>query len=132
MNLLLWTTHVTEEHFLLFAKLKQTGFDGIEVPLFSGDAAHYKQVRKELDNQGLGCTTVTCVDKSTNPISSAPSVRRAALDRIKWAIEMTAILGGENLAGPYHSAIPEFSGRPPTADEKGWATDVLRDAADAA
>ena len=27
MNLLLWTTHVTAEHFPLFAKLKQTGYD---------------------------------------------------------------------------------------------------------
>ena len=38
MNLLLWTTHVTEEHFPLFAKLKKTGFDGVELPLFAGDA----------------------------------------------------------------------------------------------
>jgi D-psicose/D-tagatose/L-ribulose 3-epimerase len=132
MNLLLWTTHVTDEHFPLFAKLKQTGFDGVEIPLFTGDADHYRKVRKELDNQGLACTTVTCVDKSTNPISPSASVRGAALDRIKWAIEMTAVLGGEILAGPYHSAIGEFSGQPPTADEKSWGADVLRGAAEAA
>src|SRR4051812_42884275 len=34
MNLLLWTTHVTAEHFPLFAKLKAAGFDGVEIPLF--------------------------------------------------------------------------------------------------
>ena len=31
MNLLLWTGHVTSEHYPLFAKLKQTGFDGVEL-----------------------------------------------------------------------------------------------------
>ena len=31
MNLLLWTTHVTAEHFPLFAELKKTGFDGVEL-----------------------------------------------------------------------------------------------------
>src|SRR5262249_45904402 len=35
MNLLLWATHVTEEHFPLLGKLKKTGFDGVEIPLFA-------------------------------------------------------------------------------------------------
>ncbi len=67
MNLLLWTTHVTEEHFPLFAKLKQTGYDGVELPLFAGDDKHYKTIRKELDNLGLGCTTVCCCHGSRQP-----------------------------------------------------------------
>jgi D-psicose/D-tagatose/L-ribulose 3-epimerase len=129
MNLLLWTTHVTEEHFPLFAKLKQTGFDGVEIPLFAGDAAHYKRIRKELDNHGLGCTTVCCATPEANPISPDPGLRRAGLDRLKWAIEMTATLGGENLCGPYHSPLGVFSGTGPTADERKWAAEVLRQAA---
>src|SRR4051812_46806636 len=94
MNLLLWATHVTAEHYPLLAKLKKTGFDGVEVPVFEGDAAHYQGIRKELNNQGLGCTTVTVATPEANPISPDASVRRAALDRLKWTIEMTAILGG--------------------------------------
>ena len=30
MNLLLWATHVTADHFLILAKLKKTGFAGVE------------------------------------------------------------------------------------------------------
>src|SRR5947199_8080308 len=90
MNLLLWTTHVTEEHFPLFAKLKQTGFDGVELPLFGGEADHYRKIRKELDNHGLACTTVTCIVKG-NPISPDAATRQAGLDHIKWAIETSAI-----------------------------------------
>ena len=51
---------------------------------------------------------------------------------MKWAIEMTAILGGENLCGPYHSPLGVFSGEGPTADEKKRAADVLREAAEEA
>ena len=125
MNLLLWTTHVTSEHFPLLAKLKKAGFDGVEIPLFEGDAAHYKTIRKELDNHGLGCTTVTVVSAGGQP--DQPRRRDppgGASSDIKWAIEMTAILGGENLCGPYHSPLAVFSGhradrgreepRPPT------------------
>jgi D-psicose/D-tagatose/L-ribulose 3-epimerase len=132
MNLLLWTTHVTEEHFPLFAKLKQVGYDGVELPLFAGDVAHYKTIRKELDNHGLGCNTVCCATPEANPISPDPGLRQAGLDHLKWAIEMTATLGGENLCGPYHSPLGVFSGAGPTADEKKRAVEVLRQAAEEA
>ncbi|HVS36522.1 MAG TPA: sugar phosphate isomerase/epimerase family protein [Gemmataceae bacterium] len=132
MNLLLWTTHVTQQHFPLFGKLKQVGFDGVELPLFEGDAGHYKTVRKQLDDHGLKSTAVCCMTPDANPISPDAGLRRAAGDRMKWAIEMTAVLGGENLCGPYHSPLGVFSGTGPTADEKKRAADVLRQAADEA
>jgi D-psicose/D-tagatose/L-ribulose 3-epimerase len=130
MNFLLWTTHVTEEHFPLFAKLKHTGFDGVELPLFGGDKSHYQKVRKELDNLGLACTTVTVANPNANPISPDAALRQAGLDHLKWAIEMTALLGGENLCGPYHSPLGVFSGTGPTNEEKSRAADVLRKAAE--
>jgi D-psicose/D-tagatose/L-ribulose 3-epimerase len=130
MNLLLWTTHVTEEHFPIIAKLKAAGFDGVELPLFDGDAAHYAKIRKELDNLGLACTTVTCCTPEANPISPDAGIRRKGLERIKWAIEMTAILGGENLCGPYHSPLGVFSGAGPTDMEKAHAAEILHKAAE--
>jgi D-psicose/D-tagatose/L-ribulose 3-epimerase len=132
MNLLLWTTHVTSELFPTLAKLKKAGFDGVEIPLFEGDADHYKAIRKELDNQGLGATAVCCATEAANPISPDAALREAAVERMKWAIEMTAILGGNILAGPYHSPLAVFSGTGPTADEKKRAADVLRKAAELA
>jgi D-psicose/D-tagatose/L-ribulose 3-epimerase len=132
MNLLLWTTHVTAEHFPILAKLKATGFDGVEIPLFEGDAAHYKTIRKELDNVGLGCTTVTVATPEANPISPDAAVRKQAVEQLKWAIEMTGVLGGDIMAGPYHSPLAVFSGAGPTEDEKKRAADVLRQAAEEA
>jgi D-psicose/D-tagatose/L-ribulose 3-epimerase len=130
MNLLLWTAFVTEEHFPILEKIKKTGYDGVEIPLFDGDAEHYKKIKKELDNLGLGCTTVTVVNADTNPISPDASVRKAGLERIKWALDMTSVMGGDLLAGPYHSALGVFSGQPPTADERKRAVEVLTQAAD--
>src|SRR5216683_5178341 len=80
MNFLLWTTHVTAEHFPILAKLKRTGFDGVEIPVFEGDAAHFKTIRQELDKQGLKCTTVTVLTPEANPISPDAAVRKAAVD----------------------------------------------------
>jgi D-psicose/D-tagatose/L-ribulose 3-epimerase len=130
MNLLLWTGFVTSEQYPLLANLKKAGFDGVELPLFEGDANHYKAVAKELKNLGLACTTVTVVGEENNPISPDAKIRQAAVDRHKWAIEMTALLGGENLCGPYHSPLGVFSGTGPTDDEKKRAADVLRQSAE--
>lgn len=130
MNLLLWTTHVTAEHFPILEKLKQTGFDGVEIPIFEGDAAHYKSVRKQLDNLGLKCTAVTVATPEANPINPDAAIRKAANERMRWVIDMVATLGGDVLCGPYHSPLAVFSGTGPTGDEKKYAADVLRQAAE--
>jgi D-psicose/D-tagatose/L-ribulose 3-epimerase len=70
--------------------------------------------------------------QESHPISPDAGVRKAGLDRLKWAIEMTATLGGYVLCGPYHSAMGVFSGTGPTADEKSRAADILRQAAEEA
>jgi D-psicose/D-tagatose/L-ribulose 3-epimerase len=33
MNMLLWATHVVEEHYPQLEKIKATGFDGVEIPI---------------------------------------------------------------------------------------------------
>src|SRR5262249_1662982 len=105
---------------------------GVELPIFGGDAGHYRKVRKELDNLGPACTAVTICDagQGRNPISADPAMRQKALDHLKWAIDTTATLGGDNLCGPYHSAIGVFSGAGPTDDERKRSADVMRAAAE--
>src|SRR2546430_1853345 len=129
-NLLLWTTHVTAEHFPILAKLKAAGYDGVEVPLFEGDVAHFQAVRRELDNLGLSANAVTVATPEANPISPDVAVRKKGVEHIRWAIDMTAILGGQHLCGPYHSPLAVFSGTGPTNDEKKRASEVLRQAAE--
>jgi D-psicose/D-tagatose/L-ribulose 3-epimerase len=130
MNLLLWTGHVTDEHYKIMKDIKDAGFDGVEIPVFDTTVDHYKKVRKELDNLGLKCTVVTIVTPEANPISPDAAVRQAAVDRLKTTIDCCQALGAENMLGPFHSPLAVFSGVPPTEDEKMRAADVLRKAAE--
>jgi len=130
MNLLLWTGFVTEADFPTIGKIKAAGFDGVEIPLFDGTAEHYKTIKAELDKQGLACSTVTVMTSEANPISSDAAIRAKAIERLKWAVEMNHVLGSFAMCGPYHSPLGVFSGQGPTADEKGHAKDVLRQAAE--
>jgi D-psicose/D-tagatose/L-ribulose 3-epimerase len=132
-NLLLWTTHVTAAHFPLFEKLEAAGYDGVEIPLFEGDVAHFEQVGRAIRDHGLACTTVTVLpDQAHSAISPDPASREGALDHLRWAIECSAALGSEVLAGPFHQPLAVFSGVGPTADEQAWAAEVHRQAAEIA
>ncbi|HET6425834.1 MAG TPA: sugar phosphate isomerase/epimerase family protein [Planctomycetaceae bacterium] len=130
MNMLLWTSDVTEEHFPLLDNLKAWGFDGVELPVFDMQLDKFQKLGKKLDAVGLGRTAVTVCTDAENPISPDKAIRDAALDRLKKAIDMCAAVGATHLCGPIHSALGTFSGAGPTADEWNWGKDTLAKAAD--
>src|SRR5258707_4175700 len=132
MNLLLWPTQVTEEHYPHLEKIKSTGFDGVEIPIFGGDEAHYQKLRKKLDELELKSSTVTVATPEASAISSDPAIRRAAAERLKTIVRHSAILGADILCGPFHQALGVFSGAGPTEEEFKRAVDVHREVADEA
>ncbi len=132
-NMLLWTPYVTEEHFPLFDVLKKTGYDGVELPLFNGDAVHYAKVGQALRDAGLGCTAVTVIpDKAHSPISPEARDREGAVMYLSWAVECCAALGAEVLCGPYYQPLGVFSGQGPSETEKQRAAEVHREVAEIA
>ncbi len=132
MNMLLWTTHVTPEDYPNLEKIKAAGFDGVEIPLFEGDDAHFTALRKELDTLGLGCTTVAVMPPGVSAISADPAQRAAATDFMSRVIRHSAILGAETLCGPYYHPLGEFSGNGPTEDELSRGAEIHRQAAEEA
>ena len=118
-NLLLWTTHLVEKDFYLLKELKNTGYDGVEVPIFEGKVEHYKQIKKALDDNGLECTGLSVIpDEERNPISSIEKNRNNAEDFLKWSIDCCHALDSSILCGPFHQPLGQFSGNPPTQQEK--------------
>jgi D-psicose/D-tagatose/L-ribulose 3-epimerase len=128
-NLLFWTTHVVDQHTGLFKRLKATGYDGVEIPLFEGDVAHFSRIGAELKDAGLESTAVTVMPSGRNAISADPRRREAALDHLKWATDCTAALGAKVLSGPFHQPLGEFSGKGPTDSEKSFCAEVHKQAA---
>lgn len=132
-NLLLWTTHVTEEHWPIIEDLKATGYDGVEIPMFEGDVAHYEKLGRKLAELGLGASGIGVMPGGgASAVSADKAEREAALDHIKWLIDCTAAIGGDIAAGPFHQPLGEFSGAGPTADEKQRVAEVHQQAAQCA
>jgi D-psicose/D-tagatose/L-ribulose 3-epimerase len=126
MNLLLWSGDLTEDMLPVLEELKRMGYDGVEMPIFDPDAKKFAQLGKRLDDIGLRRTAVTIRTAVDNPISPDAKVRAAGVDAMKRTLECCRVVGAETLCGPYHSAIGEFTGQGPTADEWKWGVESMR------
>jgi D-psicose/D-tagatose/L-ribulose 3-epimerase len=129
-NMLLWSAHISEEHFPVLAKLKAAGYDGIELPIFEGKPEAYERVGKAARDEGLRVTAVAVIpDEQRNCTSSDPKVRAAGLDHLKWAIDCLAAANGEVLCGPFYQPLGVFSGEGPTREELDGIVEVHKEAA---
>src|SRR6516165_8168430 len=109
-NLLLWTTHVVDEHVPLFDRLKSTGYDGVEIPLFEGEVSHYKRLARIVKDAGLASSAVTVLPTGKSAIAAEAAERALGFDHLKWAIVCAAPLGANVLGGPFHQPLGKFSG----------------------
>ena len=129
-NLLLWTPHVTAAHEAILKNLKKTGYDGVEIPMFEGDPAHYAKVGEMLDRIGLERTVVSVLGPGCNPLSPDKAQQKAAVERAKWVVDCSVALGAPIIGGPMHSEHGYFSGAPATAAERKRALSFHRKAGD--
>lgn len=132
-DMLLWTTHVTEEDFPMLEKIKQIGYDGVEIPIFGGDVEHFEKVGKVIKDNGLACASVAVIpDEEHNPISADAKNREGAVQHLEWAIDCSAAMNSEVLCGPLYQPLGVFTGTGPTEEEKQRAAEVHRQVGDLA
>ncbi len=132
-NMLLWTTHVTDDDLPLLESIKKVGYDGVEIPIFEGDPAHFEKVGQAIKDNGLDCTSVTVIpDEEHNPVSADAANRQASVEYLKWAIDCSEALGSDVLCGPFYQPLGVFTGEPPSEEEKQRAAEVHRQAAELA
>lgn len=131
MCMFLWTTHIGLEHRRLLVDIKNTGFDGVEIPVFEGSIADFTATAQLLDDIGLERTAVAAIgDPMQNLISADPAHRSAGVDRVKWILDRAHALGAKNLSGPLHSTLGHFSGAGPTAEEFAFSVEAQRQIGD--
>ena len=118
-NLPLWNTPLEDRHLPILEDLKRTGDDGVEVPIFQGEQAHYTMLARQLADLGLARTAVSAFPSvDLNPLDPAPAVRAKGADFMKRVLDNAAALGASKVCGPLHSTLGHFTGAGPTEDEK--------------
>ena len=125
LNLLLWTTEVTEAHYPLLEQIKKWGYDGVEIPVFDLTVSKYQALSQRLKNLGLESTAVSISTGEANPISPDAANRKGAVARLKEVLDCCKALGASKVCGPMHSALGQFSGKGATTDEWNWCKEAM-------
>lgn len=125
INLLCLSGFIEEQHLPYIRRLKELGYDGVEIPVLRGSVAHYQWLGRELDAIGLRRTSTSVVPSiDASPISSDAAVRKAGREHLDWALDCAIALGSESVGGPFHAPIGHFTGFGPTADELRYGAEA--------
>jgi len=130
MNMLLWTNHVTEQHYGIIDNLKQTGYDGIELFLGEGNEHHYSGLGNHLKDIEMGVTCVASLAPEENIASPDNTIRQAGLEKLKWSVDMGSAVNADVICGPFHSSFAYFTRQPPREEERQWSIEILQKAAE--
>jgi D-psicose/D-tagatose/L-ribulose 3-epimerase len=110
-NLLLWTSRLGPEHLPILRLLKSLGYDGVEVPVFSGTVAEHVEIGRMVAGEGLIPGMVATMKSGADPLSEDAGERLAGADHHKWLVDCARALGAEVICGPFHQPLAQFSGQ---------------------
>lgn len=122
----LWTRQFNEANLDLLPRLKEKGFDGIEIARYQFESFPAARIGAAAQQHGLSCTLCSGLTGELSLISEDPMVRQRAISFIKQAIQVAADLGSRSISGPLCAPINSFTGRRRTRDEWLRAVDGLK------
>ena len=127
INLLCLTGFVEDRHLPHIRRLRELGYDGVEIPVLTGPVGHYARLGKQLDGIGLRRTATGIIPSpDASPISSDREIRRRGIAHLDWALDCARELGAESLGGPLHAPIGHFTGTGPTESELSYGAEAHR------
>lgn len=117
VNTLLWTSAFGPEDAPLLERVREWGFDGIEIARFSFDGFPARLLREAVRSAGLEPVLCSALTGGLSLVSEDAGVRREAADFIRRAVETAAELGSTLLVGPYLAPVGGLTGRRATEEE---------------
>lgn len=103
----------TAEHFPLFARMRQLGYDFVELLVPEPGEIDAAAARRALDEAGLGVVLAARVNLQRNLSSDDPALHKAGVDYLRYAADVAAELGAGIVGGPLTGNPLVFAGRPP-------------------
>ncbi|MCL6508797.1 MAG: sugar phosphate isomerase/epimerase [Bryobacteraceae bacterium] len=131
VNTLLWTAGFGRADLDLLPRLKEQGFDGVEIATFRFDGFPAREIRRALERCGLACTFCSALTGELSLVSEDPELRRRALTFLRQGVETAAELGAGIMVGPYCAPVGQLRGRRRTQEEWQRAVEGLRALAEA-
>ncbi|MEP6716456.1 MAG: sugar phosphate isomerase/epimerase family protein [Terriglobia bacterium] len=117
VNTFIWSEEFNRESLKLLPRIKEAGFDGVQVPLFRPADFPAAEVRRGFEANGLECSVCGLFPDGQTLIGDDAAERRVALQHIKDTVRVAAETGADFVGGPLYCPIGYLPGRRRTADE---------------
>ncbi|MFC4871052.1 sugar phosphate isomerase/epimerase family protein [Negadavirga shengliensis] len=130
----LWVSPFDTHVFDLVHKIKDMGFDIIEVPVENKSIIDWGRLKDLTGKMGLGVTISGAFGADRDISSEDPGIRRNGLRYIEDCIEIASFMGSPVFGGPLYSAVGKtrFISDEQKEKERVWCVENLKKAADTA
>ncbi len=105
-NTWIWVSPLTDERLATLApRVRDFGFDVIELPIENAGDWDPGRARELLDEVGLKATTAAVMTPERDLVSEDGEVIESTLQYVRAAVDMAARAGARTLAGPIYSPV---------------------------
>lgn len=103
IHLSVFTKSWDEDVLKYIPRVKEIGYDSVEIPLLNPNAFDVKRARKLLKEHNLSVSCGTGLNPLTDITSVEDSIRRNGINHLKKCVDICADLGAKTLNGVIHS-----------------------------
>jgi len=106
VNMWVWVSPTTLDDLKTYApKIKNMGFDMLEIGIEGMDDLDYAAARQLLDDHGLGISLAAAMGPDRDLIHEDETIQQNGVNYIKHCIDAAHTLGAEALCGPMYAAV---------------------------
>jgi D-psicose/D-tagatose/L-ribulose 3-epimerase len=121
VNTWVWTSPFGAKDFHLISKVKEMGFDILEVALEDPSIIDPKALRKMTEDIGLSVTVCGAFGPTRDISSEDPAIRKNGADYMRESLRFAEQVGARIFAGPVYSAVGKTRLVPEEQKKREWA-----------
>lgn len=126
VNTFVWVSpFTTQSIYELAPKVKQMGFDIIELSIENPKFVDVKKVKLEIQKVGLEVIVCGAFGPDRNICSDDPIIRETAKQYIRWLIDAAAELGSPTVCGPMYSSVGKEHKEDDKSRKAEWDLSVI-------
>lgn len=129
VNTLIWTENFSEQDLWILQRIKQLGFQAIDLSVARPGDYPVEAVKKALQETGIEPVITTALSPENNPISPDHNVRHNAIVNLKGIIDIANRLEAKIVGGVIYAAWGYKTNRPRTEQEWQWSLECMREVA---
>ena len=117
VNTFIWADGFNREQIPLLSRIKEAGFDGVEVPLFGPGDLQDGEVRRALAASGLECTVCSIIPAGLSLVSDDADLRNKTIEHLRGCIRTCNEIEARVIGGPLYAPVGFLPGRRRTEEE---------------